>query len=674
MIFHKLALTNFGLFRGSHIFDLLPRVKYSNRRLIILFGGKNGSGKTTLLEAVRLCLYGFRSLEGKVSKGEYQEYLASRIHHSPDMLFKLNTAAVSLEFEHSHGGIRDKYTVERRWQLNEKGIEETLCISKNGDAINNELDPAHWQDFLNELIPPGLSQLFFFDGEKIQRLAEDSAAKGFLAESIKSLLGVDLVERLQSDLSIYLIKFLRKRNSPEAKGKLSLLQNNLERLEEELKGAEQNRKKTEDYLADVLSRIQRQEERIAAEGGGFARQRDTLKEKRVRLQIEIEQAENAIRNLCAGLLPFAFVPQLCRRLKERLEKETLFERWHGAEALLEEQTQTVINELRGEAFWQSLGEGALSQRAIQAIGDKVETLLKNLKPPESLRDFRPVHRLSSVDSQRLIGWIDRSLSDVPAQLRQETKKLDRCNSELQQTEMALQKIPSDEVLNPLMTQLTGLNRQLGELTKQARDEDERIRALSFKRDEVKRKIESVRKEMEEGEQLTQRASLVQKVQSVLSPFAQRLTVAKVEELKHTVANCFNQLCRKDNFVKRIEIDPLTFSVTLHDRRDQAIPKDELSAGEKQIYAISMLWGLAKTSAHPLPMIIDTPLGRLDSNHRQNLVERYFPYASHQVIILSTDTELERHYFEMLSPHISHAYHLEYNPLEGATVAEEGYFF
>jgi DNA sulfur modification protein DndD len=73
------------------------------------------------------------------------------------------------------------------------------------------------------------------------------------------------------------------------------------------------------------------------------------------------------------------------------------------------------------------------------------------------------------------------------------------------------------------------------------------------------------------------------------------------------------------------------------------------------------------------MIIDTPLGRLDSVHRQHLLERYFPFASHQVIILSTDTEVDRAYFEMLKPHTSHSVHLV-NHTGGWTEASPGYFW
>ena len=90
--------------------------------------------------------------------------------------------------------------------------------------------------------------------------------------------------------------------------------------------------------------------------------------------------------------------------------------------------------------------------------------------------------------------------------------------------------------------------------------------------------------------------------------------------------------------------------------------------------MSVLWGLSRAAARPLPAIIDTPMARLDAKHRDKLVERYFPHASHQVIVLSTDTEIERQYFESLQPFIARAYHLDYDDENKRTVAEEGYFF
>ena len=84
-------------------------------------------------------------------------------------------------------------------------------------------------------------------------------------------------------------------------------------------------------------------------------------------------------------------------------------------------------------------------------------------------------------------------------------------------------------------------------------------------------------------------------------------------------------------------------------------------------------GWPRRPDRPLPTAIDTPLGRLDSGHRGHLVERYFPFASHQVLLLSTDEEIAGDYLERLSPWIGRIYALEFDDAAGATRISEGYF-
>ena len=157
-------------------------------------------------------------------------------------------------------------------------------------------------------------------------------------------------------------------------------------------------------------------------------------------------------------------------------------------------------------------------------------------------------------------------------------------------------------------------------------------------------------------------------------FLRRATAQKIDRLSALITESFRYLLRKQTLVERILIDPATFAVTLYDDAGQALPRQRLSEGEKQIFAIAMLWGLARASARPLPAVIDTPMARLDAVHRQHLVERYFPHASHQVVILSTDTEVDRQYYQMLQPAIARAYHLKYDEARKVTVGEEGCFW
>jgi DNA sulfur modification protein DndD len=168
--------------------------------------------------------------------------------------------------------------------------------------------------------------------------------------------------------------------------------------------------------------------------------------------------------------------------------------------------------------------------------------------------------------------------------------------------------------------------------------------------------------------------MVKTIQSNLDKYYDTLKKEKIHQLNLNFSESFNRLTRKQKLINNIEIDPDTFAVTLFDKANNPIPKVTLSSGEKQLYAIAMLWSLAKTSGRPLPVIIDTPLGRLDSDHRNNLITNYFPMASHQVILLSTDTEIDQQLYKKLSSHVSHCFKLDYNQQTQSTTPVEEYFW
>ena len=665
MIFHQLTLNNFGLFCGEQAFSLTPRVRYRKRRPVILIGGKNGAGKTTILEAVRLCLYGARSLGNRVSQSAYHEYLATMIHYSQATSPQPKAASVVIEFEHVHNGEKAHYHVKRQWEIRQNTkelVEESLIIHKNNELLS-DFEAEHSQDFLNELIPIGLSQLFFFDGEKIQGLAENALGHIFLADSIKSLLGVDLVERLHSDLKIYLNRSKKDTDSDEISQAIDSAENNLREIETELRcGIE--RKAVFDAQADkVGTQITYQEEQIAKEGGNYARRREELKVQQAVLKEKIAMLATQIREECNELLPFALVPSLCKQLRDQLIKELEIEKWSSAQSVL----QPLLEDLEGDE--------QLSPDVRNSILERIANLLsEQFQPLETLEEFHQVHHLSTVESQQLLDWINLCLLDIPGRVRKLNQQFEENNHQLQAVETALERIPSDEILTPLMQKLSNLHQRLGGLQKQVKDEEANIQSLRYHRDKVERELKNLNELQQDREADRQRAQLVTGVQSVLEMYSGQITHVKVEALQDAVVDCFNQLCRKQDLVKRIQIDPQTFAVTLYDRQDRLVPKASLSAGEKQIYAISILWGLAKTSGRPLPMIIDTPLGRLDSDHRHRLIEGYFPHASHQVVVLSTDTELDRRNCEMLSPHVSHAYHLDYDQNKGSTSADKRYFW
>jgi DNA sulfur modification protein DndD len=164
-----------------------------------------------------------------------------------------------------------------------------------------------------------------------------------------------------------------------------------------------------------------------------------------------------------------------------------------------------------------------------------------------------------------------------------------------------------------------------------------------------------------------------RVRETLAKFRTRVIRKHVTNMEVLMLDAFRTLLRKSDLIHGLTIDPETFVVTLTGRNTQILPFDRLSAGERQLLATALLWGLARASGRPVPTVIDTPLGRLDSSHRRHLVQRYFPMASHQVLLLSTDEEIVGASHRSLAPFVARHYLLAHDETLGHTHIKPGYF-
>ena len=193
MIFKSLELEDFGIYAGKQRLDLMTQ----RGRPVILVGGTNGAGKTTLLEAFTLCLHGRRALGPRVAQDAYETHIHSRFHVVPNEE-AAEECAITLSFDHVQSGRSSEYVVSRRWRRASGGsVNETLSLTLDGAEID-DLSEASRQDFLDSLLPPGLAGFFLFDGEQIQALADDENGE-YLADAVKRLLGLDLIDQLQVD-------------------------------------------------------------------------------------------------------------------------------------------------------------------------------------------------------------------------------------------------------------------------------------------------------------------------------------------------------------------------------------------------------------------------------------------------------------------------------------------
>ncbi len=670
MIINKITIDNYGVFSGRHEFVLHLDKQTKRLKPIILFGGMNGAGKTTLFNAIKLCLYG-DNIPDQRRNGSYKAFLKGKIHQSKNLLVQPNYASIEMEFQYSKYGRLNTFIVERQWEEDQGKIIENLNIKKDGEDLD-DVEKESWQEFIKELIPVGLSQLFFFDGEKIQKMVSGDSNKEF-KKSIKALLGLDLVERLKADLKIYRTKYLKEKSSKPLElelevleNKLSLIKANKRKLEDQKSTLTNNVKKIENIIIDY-------KDKIASQGGNYLENRETLFSNKSTLENEIEIVKEKLRELCSCLLPVSLAPTLARRLGEQITKENEVQNNNIASKLLSRKSRMFLKKINSKDFLNDVLK--LKSGDLKKIRKHLEEEIKNhFDEKDTQKKIKILHGLSQQQASMISHNIDSALNDIPNKIRDLTKEYERKFRKLQKIQINLQRVPDEELLRPMHEKLNELYKKSGGLESEMKGLDEKLSQLNNEQNEIERKIKQVDSKLEENNKTDKKLILVKKTEEVIDSYYKNLAKLKSLNLTNEFTNIFNSLHRKKDMIHRIEINPETFDVRLYDINNKAIDINMLSSGEMEIYAMSMVWGLAKISGQNLPFIIDTPLGRLDSHHRDNILKIFFPNASHQMLIFSTDTEVDKKNFDTLKPFISTAYHLEHNDNDKSTRVKKGYFW
>jgi len=330
---------------------------------------------------------------------------------------------------------------------------------------------------------------------------------------------------------------------------------------------------------------------------------------------------------------------------------------------------------RDGAMLRAMKRKGVSKRAIETISRLQKTDREKRKPAVSVETR---HALSDTARRLLLHLTKQGLPELCREAEELLARRSATASKRESLERTLKQTPKEADIAVVVERLNETTKESAVLEDRARRLDEEVRILGVQKQEIANQLQKHRRATVEdhiqSEESARMAALAIRTQEIMKQYLRLATADKIDRLSSLVSDSFRFLLRKSTLVERVEIDPDTFRITLSDNDGNVLPKKRLSEGEKQIFAISLLWGLAQASPRPLPAIIDTPMARLDAEHRSHLVERYFPRASHQVIILSTDTEVDQHFHADLEPHIARAYHLSYNDKTKKTTGEEGYFW
>ena len=659
MRFLELVLQNFGPYYGRQVINLCPEAK-DDPRSIILFGGMNGGGKTTLMDGLRLALYGHRAQCSTRGNLSYNEFLSQSVNHNAS---PIEQARVELLFEHIENDQLIEYRIVRYWTKNPKDGKDSLGIL-DGEWLDEGLTNI-WDEYIENLLPLGISNLFLFDGEQVKELAELETPPPLVVEAIRSLLGLELAERLAVDLEILIN---RKRKAVASKQELA----NLEDIEQKLaekqaiyETALEEQATSQHQLYQAKDQQQQASDKFISEGGKIAAERSQLKSQLNTYQANAKQVREQMQVLAAGSLPLTLIQPLLIQAQTQGKQESRASQVKIGRELLQEREERLLDLL------------TQLQLPAKKLAKIQEFLVQENQVLEQVAEQADSWLGADGETlNHLANLLNYYLPQARNLAQEQLTKLQNLEAEVEATERQLAIAASPEAYQQLENNLRQAQTQLAQA--QAACELARRRV-----EELDTKIKQIRKELADyGEKNIDRKNdehmikTSAKVQQTLKVFRERLTLRKLNKLEQEVSECFLYLLHKSDLVHRVAIDTEAFSLSLYDLQGEPVPKHRLSAGEKQLLAIAFLWGLARVSGRQLPVAIDTPLGRLDSSHRTNLVERYFPHASHQVILLSTDTEIGKVEVEKLrkTKAIAREYLLKYESTKRQTITEEGYFW
>ena len=544
------------------------------------------------------------------------------------------------------------------------GTRERFEVSADGriDAVLAD----SWSEHVDRFIPSRISNLFFFDGEKIEAMADLETSSQMLAVGIQALLGLDLVDKLATDLVVLERRKVSEATKTEGPKQVDDAKSNLTQ-------AEQTRVRLHSERATLQTELDRQEkllrgvqDRFRAEGGELFEQRDRLEAEKKQCDLKLREIYDELRELAAGSAPLLLVPELLRAICSQARSED--------EAFRSELVAQLLAQ-RDERLLTALKQRETPPALIRTISDILKLDRANHSAVDSGEPYLGLGQDSQASITAVLGEVSEQLRSRIAALIDQSRSMENVLIDLNRT---LTQVPDQQSVSSLLEERERA-RLAVDSTKvrlEATDLD-----LARARHDVDQKKAHLEKTMETealaalGTEDTERVvSYSRRVRGTLEQFRIAMVKRNIQRIEHLVLDSLKRLLRKESLVSDLRIDPNTLQITLLALDGATVPAERLSAGERQLLAVALLWGLAKASGRALPAVIDTPLGRLDTAHRTNLVDRYFPHASHQVLLLSTDEEIDETHYKKLRPFIGRSYLLDFDDGKGETRVRPGYFW
>lgn len=635
----QISIENLGPFLERQTLDLSVK----SDRPVILVKALNGSGKTTLLTALQIGLYGYRAIN-LARRSEYDQLITGLQRKDA-----LGNSVIEVSLEVEHGSAKQAVVVRREWSLAGSSLQENFQVSSNGIADLDFTD--NWDEFINGILPVELVQLFLFDGEKIEALANPERLPDLLRRATEVFLGLGGIDALSNDLKAVERRASGKKKGSstgldEAQAQVELVDAQLAAVNDRITVLMQRQASKQVDLDQAQRRLEHFRQEAQRNGLQAYQQAAELKSRVMLAEENHQHARNQLVSALEDpLLPLAWLGPLWQRYTEQWQKDRQAE--HAA---------VMVDEFakRDERILADLAKAA--PQAKQAVAALLQ---------QDLSQFRSTH----LHTPALLpggnpAEIEPQLQQALERLKHSVRNVEKHSQALEKAQLSVGQIPAEEQLSGIFEELQFHSKAVSgieaELTALAKELDEARTSQQHLEGRQSGALERLRVELKENGMALKTLDAAARSKQVLMIFRERLLASKAYWLADMITAEFKQLLRKRNLISRVVVDPISYAVAIEDVHGHALPMERLSAGERQLLAISVLSALIRERKGRFPVVVDTPLARLDRSHREALIHNFFAKVSHQVLVLSTDEEVEGPVYDALQGHMNREYELSFD--------------
>ncbi|MEH7158957.1 DNA sulfur modification protein DndD [Neobacillus drentensis] len=667
MLLKKLVFDNYKTYYGHQEIDLyIPEdVRNEKKQNIILLGGLNGAGKTTILKAILYILFGKRGM----AESEYKRLFSNVINNTFfDEGGRECSVSLSLETD-----IGEEWTLKVKWYFDkvkrvsheQRALEVRGAKSKH--AKHARIDNIEvYNKFIDRIIPYNAAPFFIFDGEEIKDIVLRQNSHE-MKEAIHKITGMESYKLLLKDLRALKSSLENKLARSVSQIKLTNIQTELNDINETITTLETRRNK---YLAEIRNYEKLINEAKTERNNKLShnsKSREAIIKQQTRIDTELKLAKDDLNTF----LKQNMINIILRNKISNLKRQLKLENEVSHKRILQDVSLTPYRKFMDQLLSKSITPPLTNEQLLQIkkLGEEVWIKENDVRHAAVPSEIKEIHDITTND----YSYIQSIIIKDKKQATQSINKIEKLQQELNSLEVEIRNAPEAVNIEEENNKIDLLTSKLGEVKLKFNNITKKLSKANEEKANLNNKLTRLSGQNESLEELQTRNVQVERIIKAIEQYVTEVTTMKANFIKDEFSKMLKKLFRKQEEFGKIEFDIHTYAIRLYNDRMQEISIQDRSAGEMQMISSALIWALTKASDLSLPMVIDTPLGRLDSYHRNHLINHYYKELSEQVIILSTDTEITQDYVNLMKNNSYKQYMLDYNESKKYTIIRDGYF-